>query len=149
MAKRSKKKAAFHKSGGEVVRVADHTAERLRRENPQEYFAMKAKAYEDVMVMHIANEAAEKAFAMGHHAGGKVVTDNIGTTFTSAMCLALNELYGFGKKRLCDIMDRMNTIMLETFTTADAVQKVYKQLGLRFSEEDPFHWLNYEEDEAL
>jgi hypothetical protein len=156
MAKRSKKKAAFRgankaasNSKGELVRIASYTAECLRKEDPQEYFALRTKAYEDAMVMHIANEAAEKAYAMGNHAGGKVVTDNIGTTFTSAMCLALNELYGFGKKRLCDIMDRMNTIMLETFTTADAVQKVYKQLGLRFSEEDPFHWLNYEEDEAL
>ena len=151
MAKRSKKKARVNVNpkGGEIVRVADYTAQRMRREDPQEYFALKAKAYDDMMVMHVANEAAKKAYEMGHHAGGRVVTDNIGTTFTAAMCLALNELYGFGKKRLCDIMDRMNTIMLETFTTADAVQKVYKQLGLRFSEEDPFHWLNYEEDEAL
>ena len=156
MAKRSKKKSAFRgankaasHSKGEVVRLASYTAECLRNEDPQKYFALKAKAYEDSMVMYIANEAAENAFKMGHDAGGKLVTDNIGTTFTASMCLALNELYGFGKKRLCDIMDRMNTIMLETFTTADAVQKVYKQLGLRFSEEDPFHWLNYEEDESL
>ena len=74
---------------------------------------------------------------------------NIANQVAAVMCRALALNHGFGKKRLCDIMDRMNTIMLETFTTADAVQKVYKQLGLRFSEEDPFHWLNYEEDEAL
>lgn len=148
MAKRSKKKARTNvrPNGGEIVRAADYTAECLRREDPQEYFARKAKAYDDMMVMHVANEAAKKAYEMCYDSGGKLVTDNIGTTFTASMCLALNELYGFGKKRLCDLMDRMNVIMLETFTTAEAVQRVYKQLGLRFSEEDPFHWLSFEEE---
>lgn len=116
MAKRSKKKAA----------------------------ALNAKRSE-VMEIAVANEVIEKAYLKGHDAGGKLISDNIGTNITAAMCLALHQLHGFGRKRICELMDRMNEIMLETFTTADAVQRVYKEMGLRFSDEDPFHWLTFDD----
>ena len=146
MAKRSKKKAAaWNPKRSEVIRAATLEADALRRMDPEQYFAGKTKAYDEVMKIAVTNEVIEKAYLKGHDAGGKLISDNIGTNFTAAMCLALHQLHGFGRKRICELMERMNEIMLETFTTADAVQRVYKEMGLRFSDEDPFHWLTFDD----
>ena len=147
--KRSKKKnRARLAQKAEVVSACNDIAAAMRQSSPELYFAEKVRASENFAAMmntHVAAEAVRKAFDKGVDAGGKQITDNLGTVFTAAMCLALNEMHGFGRKRICEIMERMNTIMLETFTTRDAVQKVYKKLGLRFSDEDPFCWLTFDD----
>ena len=146
MAKRSKKKAAARMPDKhEKIEIAKAAAEQMRSMHPEQYFAGKSKAFDDMMKLTVANDVVQKAYKQGHDAGGQLIADNIGTNFTAAMCLALHDLYGFGKKRICDLMDRMNEIMLETFTTPAAVQRVYKELGLRFSDEDPFHWLTFDD----
>lgn len=146
MAKRSKKKAAARvPDRHEMIENAKLDAAHMRAMHPEQYFAGKSQVFDDMMKLTVANDVIQKAYKQGHDAGGKMITDNIGTNFTAAMCLALHRMYGFGKKRLCDLMDCMNEIMLETFTTPDAVQRVYKELGLRFSDEDPFHWLTFDD----
>lgn len=148
MAKRSKKRAAMRASGANSERIAtaNYVAENLRRMDPEKYFREKTNAFDAVMKTQVANDVVQRAYAQGRDAGGKTVTENLGTCYTAAMCCALNEMYGFGKKRLCDLMERMNTIMLNTFTSADAINRVYKQLGLRFSEDDPFNWLSIDDE---
>lgn len=145
--KRSKKKAMSRaEQRKETIDGANAFAESLRRTNPEQYFAQKSEAANAMMKVHVANDVIQKAYDKGYDAGALMITENLGTTFTAAMCIALHELYGFGRKRLCDLMERMNSEMLDTFTTQEAVQNVYKKLGLRFSKDDPFNWLSFDEE---
>lgn len=147
MAKRSKKKAMSRADQRkETIDHANACAEALRRVDPEQYFAHKTKVADAMMKVHVGNDVIQKAYNKGYDAGALVITENLGTTFTAAMCIALNEMHGFGRKRLCDVMERMNSEMLNTFTTREAVQNVYKKLGLRFSEDDPFNWLSFDEE---
>lgn len=146
MMKRSKKKQiARNDRKAAVVAMCNADATALRSADPALYFAEKARAYTQIMMnTHVAGEAIKKAYDKGVDAGGATITENLGIVFTAAMCRTLHQKYGFGKKRLVEIMGRMNEIMLECFTTVEAVQSVYKELGLRFTEEDPFNWLSIE-----
>jgi uncharacterized glyoxalase superfamily protein PhnB len=144
MMKRSKKKQLV-RNDKKIAAVATCNADAaaLRSADPDRYFAEKVKAYTQVMMnTHVADEAIKKAYEKGVDDGGTTITENLGVTFTAAMCRTLHEKYGFGKKRLVEIMERMNEIMLNTFTTIDAVQSVYREIGLKFTEEDPFNWLS-------
>ena len=142
--KRSKKKQLV-RNDKKIAAVATCNADAaaLRSADPDRYFAEKVKAYTQVMMnTHVADEAIKKAYEKGVDDGGTTITENLGITFTAAMCRTLHEKYGFGKKRLVEIMGRMNEIMLNTFTTIDAVQSVYREIGLKFTEEDLFNWLS-------
>ena len=144
--KRSKKKQFIRNDKkAAAVAMCNSDAAALRSADPDLYFAEKMKAYTQVMMeTHIADEVAKKAYEKGVDDGGPLITENLGITFTAAMCLVLHEKHGFGKKRLVDIMECMNEVMLETFTTIDAVQMVYKKIGLKFTKDDPFNWLSAE-----
>lgn len=68
-------------------------------------------------------------------------SDGVETTFKSiyaAMCLALNELYGFGSKRCKDVLSRTDAIVTEQLTSYDAIEEVWNRMKLRISFNDPF-----------
>ena len=146
--KRSKKKQMVRKNNNAGQSAFyNAAANALRLSDPETYYAKKVEAYDSMILKHqVADEALRKAYDKGVDDGGLTITENLGVTFTSAMCRALHDKYGFGKKRLVELMGAMNEIMLNTFTTVEAVQAVYKEIGLRFSQEDPFNWLSFDEE---
>lgn len=67
--------------------------------------------------------------------------DGVTTTYKSiyaALCLALNETMGFGKKRLRDVLQKTDQIVLEQLTSMEAIEEVWNKIGLQLVFDDPF-----------
>lgn len=55
--------------------------------------------------------------------------------FCAAIALALNDLYGFGKRRATRAINLAAKYMLESFTSVELVQEAYKRVGLEFADD--------------
>lgn len=111
----------------------------LRAYDPEAYFNAKTKVVENLSRNGITPADLEEEYRRGYDAGCDLVSKNLGTMYTSAMMLALNDLHGFAGKRLCTLMDKMNEYITGFLSSADAVMEVYDRFRLKFDESDPFH----------
>lgn len=60
--------------------------------------------------------------------------------FVAAACLALSDMYGFGAKRLYNVLMRMNEELLPSsphLTTSEAAAEVLEKTGLELNFENP------------
>lgn len=64
----------------------------------------------------------------------------------AAVCLALADLHGFGRKRCRDVMEQMQRHVIDTLNSAEAVQAVYKRLGLTLDFGDPENLVDFNDD---
>lgn len=76
----------------------------------------------------------DKGFEAGFMAGGNPVLK----TCYAAMCLALNDLYGFGHKRCLDVLRAAEEHILETLSSQEAIEEVYNRMKLKIDFKDPF-----------
>lgn len=83
----------------------------------------------------------QKSFDEGVVVGQNTTAYN----FTAAMCIALHELYGFGITRFSKVTDRMNEIMINSFTSEELREEAIRKLHLRINPNDPFHMIETEE----
>lgn len=117
--------------------------------DPSSYFKAKSQVIDEIQRNGITLKALEQAYKegldKGFDMGSKDASDRIGMIIICAMCLALSELHGFKRQRLHKIMGRMCEIMTETFTSHEIVQRVFKELGLKFDDSDPFNWLDFDD----
>lgn len=84
----------------------------------------------------------EKAYSDGR-------LDGINGTYQicfAAACLALADLHGFGRKRCRNVMEQMQRHVIDTLTSAEAVQAVYKRLGLTLDFGDPENLVDFNDD---
>lgn len=70
--------------------------------------------------------AEEKSYAQGVQAG----IENTMKTCYAAICLALNELHGFGTKRCKDVLNAVDGKVVMALTSDEAVDEVYRRMGL-------------------
>lgn len=70
--------------------------------------------------------AEEKSYAQGVQAG----IENTMKTCYAAICLALNELHGFGTKRCKDVLNAVDEKVVMALTSDEAIQEVYDRMGL-------------------
>lgn len=64
----------------------------------------------------------------------------------AAICLALNDLHGFGAVRCQRILERMQRYIIDSLSTAEAVEEVYERLRLTLDFGDPGSWARLEDD---
>ena len=70
--------------------------------------------------------AEEKSYAQGMQAG----IENTMKTCYAAICLALNELHGFGTKRCKDVLNAVDETVVMTLTSDEVIQEVFDRMGL-------------------
>lgn len=70
--------------------------------------------------------AEEKSYAQGVQAG----IENTMKTCYAAICLALNEMHGFGTKRCKDVLNAVDEKVVMALTSDEAVDEVYRRMGL-------------------
>lgn len=73
----------------------------------------------------------ETNFDKGYRAGYRQAGEQIVKGCYAAVCLALNELHGFGHKRCRDMLCKIDELMLYQLTTDEAVDEVWKKVGLK------------------
>ena len=98
------------------------------------YEERKAALVKNGITIDDLKKPGEQGYKQGY-------SDGVETTFKSiyaAMCLALNELYGFGSKRCKDVLSRTDAIVTEQLTSYDAIEEVWNRMKLRISFNDPF-----------
>ena len=78
-------------------------------------------------------EEYRRGYAAGYNVSGEQHTKSI----FAAACLALHEIHGFGQKRCCEVLLKMDEHLVYHFTSAEAIEDVYKQIGLRLDFKDP------------
>ena len=59
-------------------------------------------------------------------------------TIYAAICLALNDKYGFGKKRCIDALNVIDQYVINSLTSAEAIEEVYKRIGIQIDFKEPF-----------
>ena len=110
--------------------------------------AMKSKpAYlreprEELMKKLVKNgitpDDLEKEYDRGFNDGFKRAADPIVKGCFAAVCLALSDLHGFGRKRCMDVLNAMDGHLTMTLTSADAIESVYRRMGLVIEFREPF-----------
>ena len=84
----------------------------------------------------------DKAYEDGRTAG----TNGTYQICFAAVCMALSDLHGFGGKRCHRVLHVMQRYIVDSFTSADAVQAVYKRMGLKLDFGDPMNWIEFEDE---
>ena len=141
---RSDRRAARSRNEKKAVMLREDA---LRRADPQAYFARRVEAeqrygaMESVMAKHI-----DEAVRRGYDEGAKSATESTGQAYIAAMCLALNELYGFGPKRYSAVTDCMFGILMECVSSQEVVQRAKEKLGITLSMSDPMGWIQFDDE---
>lgn len=72
----------------------------------------------------------EDNFNKGYEAGFAVASGPVIKTCYAAVCLALNELHGFGTKRCKDILNLVDKKIMYSLTSMEIVDEVWQKLRL-------------------
>lgn len=74
----------------------------------------------------------------GYNAGFKEAAEPVIRGCYAAICLALNDLHGFGQKRCADVLRALDEHLTMSLTSKEAIDEVYKRMGLRIDFKEPF-----------
>ena len=74
----------------------------------------------------------------GYTDGRKDGIDQVGQTVYAAVCLALKEIHGFGKKRCEDLLRAVDEKVMYSLTSKEAIQQVWDEIGLKQNFTEPF-----------
>lgn len=91
----------------------------------------------------ITPEDLQKSFDEGVQQG---ITMSYKTSVAAA-CLALIDLYDFDGDKCHDVVVKMQEHTISTLTSLDAIQEVYKRVGLTLDFGDPLSWIQEAVDE--
>jgi hypothetical protein len=97
----------------------------------------EAEICKSIVKNGITPRELEENYARGYTAGYHNAGEQIVKGCYAAVCLALNEMHGFGQKRCHDVLSKMDEIMLYHLTSVEAIENVYKKIGLKLDFKDP------------
>lgn len=82
-------------------------------------------------------KAEDKAYKTGFDEGFKSASENIVRGIYAGICLALNDLHGFGKKRCCDVLKAVDDLIIYQLDSEESINEVFDRMGLRINFNDP------------
>lgn len=80
----------------------------------------------------------ERNYEKGYTAGFNAASEPMYRMMMAAICLALNDLHGFGKKRLKDVLQAVDQKVLYSLTSVELVDEVFEKTGLEIVFHDTF-----------
>lgn len=102
--------------------LPDSQAERVRR----------------LMKQGISPKDLENEYRKGFDAGFQAAGQPMVKTCYAAACLAAHDMFGFGKKRCMRLLRALDRHVLNTLTSVEAIEEVYKRVGIHIDFNDPF-----------
>lgn len=120
-------------------RRAQMKAQKRQQKAPKpEFMKLTKEQRMDALVKNgITPKDLEKNYADGYDAGFKDASGTAYKTIYAAICLVLNEKYGFGKKRCADVLRAVDERVLYSLTCVEAIEEVYKRMKLQLDFGDP------------
>lgn len=88
------------------------------------------EAFQRISKNGITLEDMKRAEDESYQRGVNVGIENTMKTCYAAICLALNELHGFGTKRCKDVLNAVDEKVTMALTSQEAIQEVYDRMGL-------------------
>lgn len=79
----------------------------------------------------------EKEFERGRMDGFKTAAEPMLKTCYAAICLALNDVHGFGAKRCFDVLTAVDDYVANTLVSAEAIEEVLDRMGLELDFDSP------------
>jgi hypothetical protein len=128
-------------SGREARRYGEREREREQRKADAERFwqlppeerarrladsELAQRIQKNGITLEDVKRAEDKSYAQGMQAG----IENTMKTCYAAICLALNELHGFGRKRCKEVLNAVDEKVVMTLTSEDIIQEVFDRMGL-------------------
>lgn len=107
-------------------RKANKALPAYKRQSPAQQMA---SLVQNGITPEYVDRECEKAKIEGYTQG---VEATMGLCYAAA-CLALNELHGFGHKRCKKFLSAMDYHVVYTLTTFDAMDEVFKRMGLKIN----------------
>jgi len=97
-----------------------------------QYLRMTKEQRMDALVKNgITIKDLEENYNKGYEAGFAVASGPVIKTCYAAVCLALNELHGFGMKRCKDVLNLVDEKILFSLTSMEAIEEVWQKIGLQ------------------
>lgn len=97
-----------------------------------QYLRMTKQQRMDALVKNgITIKDLEENYNKGYEAGFAVASGPVIKTCYAAVCLALNELHGFGMKRCKDVLNLVDEKILFSLTSMETIEEVWQKIGLQ------------------
>lgn len=97
-----------------------------------QYLQMTKQQRMDALVKNgITIKDLEENYNKGYEAGFAVASGPVIKTCYAAVCLALNELHGFGMKRCKDVLNLVDEKILFSLTSMETIEEVWQKIGLQ------------------
>ena len=114
-------------------RRAQKKAQRGQPKSKQpQYLRMTKEQRMDALVKNgITIKDLEENYNKGYEAGFAVASGPVIKTCYAAVCLALNELHGFGMKRCKDVLNLVDEKILFSLTSMETIEEVWQKIGLQ------------------
>lgn len=100
--------------------------------------AMKRKKMDELQRNGITLADLQANYDKGYHDGFKKAAEPIVRGCYAGVCLALNDLYGFGHKRCADVLNALDQHITMTLSSVEAIDEVWERMGLKLDFNDPF-----------
>lgn len=113
--------------------AAEHAAYVVKRDKA--YNAAKARLERNGITFEDLDKAEKDGFAKGYEVAS---ADTIKACY-AAMCLALKEMHGFGRKRCKEMLMAVDNIVLYRLTGDDLIEQVWNDIGIRLEFNDPLN----------
>lgn len=108
-----------------------------KRAAPSFHKLTKEQRMEQLVKNGITLKDLEKSYTDGYNAGFSDACPATFKTIYAAVCLALNDKYGFGAKRCKDALKAIDNYVIYSLTSAEAIQAVYDRMKLELDFDDP------------
>lgn len=112
-------------------RRAQKRKERQQRNPAPAYRPLTKQEKIDALIKNgITVKDLEKNYNDGYKAGFADAAPSTFKTIYAAICLVLNEKYGFGRKRCHDVLNAVDKCVTESLTSMELIEEVWERIGL-------------------
>lgn len=95
----------------------------------------------------ITPQDLEQEYRKGFEAGFKAAAPATFKAIYAAVCLALHDLHGFGRKRCAQVLTTVDGHVLETLTSEELIDDVWSKIGLQLAFNEPFDRIEERSDQ--
>ena len=131
----------------EMKRIMDEVAKAppyRMSEVDKRHNQLKAEAARRIARNGLTMADLKQSYKDGWDAGFKEACEPIVKSIYAGICVALNEKHGFGGKRCMDVLNALDSVLLERLTSQELVDEVYEKLGLTLNFSEPFDRVDYD-----
>lgn len=134
MSNRAQRRADARREQKEAtdLRMSNYFRDKVRLEE------IRKKKMAELQRNGITLKDLEENYDNGFREGFKKAAEPIVRGCYAGVCLALNDLYGFGHKRCADVLNALDNHITMSLTTSELIDEVWERMGLKIEFKEVF-----------